>query len=38
VETSNANVAEELVNMIQTLRAYQINSTAITTWDQMLKS
>jgi flagellar basal-body rod protein FlgG len=37
LETSNANVAEELMNMIQTLRAYQINSTAITTSDQMLQ-
>ncbi|MFA7269812.1 MAG: flagellar basal-body rod protein FlgG [Sterolibacterium sp.] len=36
VETSNVNVAEELVNMIQTQRAYEINSKAITTSDQML--
>ncbi|MEC5217530.1 flagellar basal-body rod protein FlgG [Actimicrobium sp. GrIS 1.19] len=36
VETSNVNVTEELVNMIQTQRAYEINSKAITTSDQML--
>ncbi|HEY0563692.1 MAG TPA: flagellar basal-body rod protein FlgG, partial [Methylophilus sp.] len=30
VETSNVNVVEELVNMIQTQRAYEINSKAIT--------
>ncbi|MCQ5014288.1 hypothetical protein NE615_24655, partial [Escherichia coli] len=28
VETSNVNVAEELVNMIQVQRAYEINSKA----------
>lgn len=37
VETSNVNVAEELVNMIQTQRAYEINSKAISTSDQMLQ-
>ena len=37
VETSNVNVAEELVNMIQTQRAYEINSNAISTSDQMLQ-
>jgi flagellar basal-body rod protein FlgG len=37
VETSNVNVAEELVNMIQTQRAYEINSKAIQTSDQMLQ-
>src|SRR5690606_40748975 len=36
VETSNVNVAEELVNMIQTQRAYEINSKAVSTSDQML--
>ncbi|MDP9109463.1 MAG: flagellar basal-body rod protein FlgG [Pseudomonadota bacterium] len=36
VETSNVNVVEELVNMIQTQRAYEINSKAISTSDQML--
>lgn len=37
IETSNVNVVEELVNMIQTQRAYEINSKAITTSDQMLQ-
>jgi len=37
IETSNVNVAEELVNMIQTQRAYEINSKAISTSDQMLQ-
>src|SRR5690606_10520413 len=36
VETSNVNVAEELVNMIVTQRAYDMNSKAIQTSDQML--
>lgn len=36
VETSNVNVAEELVSMIQTQRAYEMNSKAISTSDQML--
>lgn len=36
-ETSNVNVVEELVDMIQTQRAYEINSKAITTSDQMLQ-
>ncbi|TCV95544.1 flagellar basal-body rod protein FlgG [Biostraticola tofi] len=35
-ETSNVNVAEELVKMIQTQRAYELNSKAVTTVDQML--
>lgn len=37
IETSNVNVAEELVNMIQAQRAYELNSKAITTSDQMLQ-
>ena len=37
VETSNVNVAEELVNMIQTQRAYEINSKAVSTSDEMLQ-
>jgi flagellar basal-body rod protein FlgG len=37
VETSNVNVVEELVNMIQTQRAYEINSKAISTSDEMLQ-
>ncbi len=36
VETSNVNVAEELVTMIQTQRAYEINSKVVSTSDQML--
>jgi flagellar basal-body rod protein FlgG len=36
VESSNVNVVEELVNMIQTQRAYEINSKAVQTSDQML--
>jgi flagellar basal-body rod protein FlgG len=36
-ETSNVNVAEELVNMIQVQRAYELNSRAIQTSDQMLQ-
>ena len=37
VETSNVNVVEEMVNMIQTQRAYELNSKAISTSDQMLQ-
>ncbi|AMO98837.1 flagellar basal-body rod protein FlgG [Collimonas sp. NPDC087041] len=37
VESSNVNVVEELVNMIQTQRSYEINSKAVTTSDQMLQ-
>lgn len=36
LESSNVNVVEELVNMIQTQRAYEMNSKAISTSDQML--
>ena len=36
VESSNVNVAEELVSMIVTQRAYELNSRAISTADQML--
>jgi flagellar basal-body rod protein FlgG len=36
LETSNVNVVEELVSMIQTQRAYEINSKAIQTSDQIL--
>ena len=36
VENSNVNVVEELVNMIQAQRAYEMNSKAIQTSDQML--
>lgn len=37
VESSNVNVVEELVSMIQTQRAYEINSKAVSTSDQMLQ-
>ena len=37
VERSNVNVVEELVNMIETQRAYEMNSKAISTADQMLQ-
>jgi len=36
VESSNVNVVEEMVNMIETQRAYEMNSKAISTTDQML--
>ena len=36
-ESSNVNVVEELVGMIQTQRAYELNSKAIQTSDQMLQ-
>jgi flagellar basal-body rod protein FlgG len=37
LESSNVNVVEELVNMIETQRAYEMNSKAIATSDQMLE-
>jgi len=37
VETSNVNVVEELVSMIQTQRAYELNSKAVKTSDEMLQ-
>jgi len=37
LETSNVNVVEELVTMIQTQRAYEMNSKAVQTSDQMLQ-
>jgi flagellar basal-body rod protein FlgG len=37
LETSNVNVVEELVSMIETQRAYEMNSRAIETSDQMLQ-
>jgi flagellar basal-body rod protein FlgG len=36
LESSNVNVVEELVNMIETQRAYEMNSKAIQTTDEML--
>jgi len=37
VEASNVNVVEEMVNMIETQRAYEMNSKAVQTTDQMLQ-
>lgn len=37
LEGSNVNVVEELVSMIETQRAYEMNSKAIATSDQMLQ-
>ena len=37
LETSNVNTVTELVNMIECQRAYEMNSKAITTSDQMLE-
>jgi flagellar basal-body rod protein FlgG len=36
-EQSNVNVVQELVDMIQTQRAYEMNSKSIQTSDQMLQ-
>jgi len=36
LESSNVNVVEELVSMIETQRAYEMNAKAISTSDQML--
>ena len=38
IEASNVNVVQELVNMIETQRAYEINSKAVQTSDQMLQT
>jgi flagellar basal-body rod protein FlgG len=37
IENSNVNVVEEMVNMIETQRAYEMNSKAVSTTDQMLQ-
>ncbi len=37
LETSNVNSVEELINLIETQRAYEMNSRAISTADQMLQ-
>ena len=37
VESSNVNVVEEMVDMIETQRAYEMNTKAIATNDQMLQ-
>ena len=36
IESSNVNVVEELVNMIETQQAYEMNSRAVQTTDQMM--
>ncbi|NRB38153.1 MAG: flagellar basal-body rod protein FlgG [Pseudomonadales bacterium] len=36
LEASNVNVVEEMVNMIETQRAYEMNTKAISTSDQMM--
>ncbi len=38
LEGSNVNIMEEMVNMIAGQRAYEVNSKAITTADEMLKT
>ncbi len=38
LESSNVNVVEEMVNMIQIQRAYEMNSKAVQTCDQMLQN
>ena len=38
VESSNVNVVEEMVGMIVTQRAYEINSRAIRTADEMMQT
>ncbi len=37
VEASNVNVTEELINMIQAQRAYEMNSRSVRTSDEMLQ-
>ena len=37
LESSNVNVVEEMVNMIETQRAYEVNSKAISSVDSMLR-
>jgi len=37
LETSNVNVVEELVDMIETQRAYEVNSKMISATDEMLR-
>ena len=38
LEGSNVNVATEMVNLIVAQRAYEMNSTAITTTDSMMQT
>jgi flagellar basal-body rod protein FlgG len=37
LEASNVNVVEEMVNMIETQRAYEVNSKSISATDGMLR-
>lgn len=37
LETSNVNIVEEMITMIETQRAYEMNSKAISTTDEMLQ-
>lgn len=37
LETSNVNSVEELINLIETQRSYEMNSRAVSTADQMLQ-
>ena len=37
LESSNVNVVEELISMIETQRGYEMNSKAISTADEMLQ-
>ena len=37
LENSNVKVVQELVNMIETQRAYEVSSKAITATDEMLR-
>ena len=37
LETSNVNIVEELVDMIETQRAYEVNSKMIKATDEMLQ-
>ncbi len=37
VEASNVNVVTELVEMIETQRAYEVSSKSITSVDEMLR-
>ena len=38
LEGSNVNIVQEIANMITAQRAYEINSKAITTSDEMMKT
>ena len=38
LEMSNVQVVDEMVNMIIAQRAYEVNSKAVTTSDQMLET